>query len=133
MQLPALLSALLTSPAPPAFVQVRVGNYRGEEVHVPFSSLLPMVHPNDFVLGGWDISGERSGEAQLLEQFAALQVLLRLLDGLLCRLEGCASLPSRRAVVQRTSAARDQCVACASLPAPHRLPAPHPTHHRLQA
>lgn len=38
-------------------VQVRVGNYRGEEIHVPFSSLLPMVHPNDFVLGGWDISG----------------------------------------------------------------------------
>ena len=34
-----------------------MGNYRGEEVHVPFSSLLPMVHPNDFVLGGWDISG----------------------------------------------------------------------------
>lgn len=35
----------------------RVGNYRGEEIHVPFSSLLPMVHPNDIVLGGWDISG----------------------------------------------------------------------------
>lgn len=34
-----------------------MGNYRGEEIHVPFSSLLPMVHPNDFVLGGWDISG----------------------------------------------------------------------------
>lgn len=41
-----------------AAAQVRVGNYRGEEIHVPFSSLLPMVHPNDFVLGGWDISGE---------------------------------------------------------------------------
>lgn len=38
-------------------LQVRVGNYKGEEIHVPFSSLLPMVHPNDFVLGGWDISG----------------------------------------------------------------------------
>jgi hypothetical protein len=36
---------------------LRVGNYKGEEIHVPFSSLLPMVHPNDFVLGGWDISG----------------------------------------------------------------------------
>lgn len=35
----------------------RVGNFQGEEVHVPFSSLLPMVHPNDIVLGGWDISG----------------------------------------------------------------------------
>lgn len=45
-------------PCAAAAVQVRVGNYRGEEIHVPFSSLLPMVHPNDFVLGGWDISGE---------------------------------------------------------------------------
>lgn len=35
----------------------RVGNYKGEEIHVPFSSLLPMVNPNDIVLGGWDISG----------------------------------------------------------------------------
>lgn len=35
----------------------RVGNFNGEEVHVPFKSLLPMVEPNDIVLGGWDISG----------------------------------------------------------------------------
>jgi hypothetical protein len=35
----------------------RLGNFQGEEVHAPFSSLLPMVHPNDIVLGGWDISG----------------------------------------------------------------------------
>lgn len=41
----------------------RVGNYRGEEIHVPFSSLLPMVHPNDIVLGGWDISGLNLAEA----------------------------------------------------------------------
>ncbi|KAL4426816.1 hypothetical protein ABPG77_006602 [Micractinium sp. CCAP 211/92] len=42
---------------------VRIGNYKGEEVHVPFSSLLPMVHPNDFVLGGWDISGMNLADA----------------------------------------------------------------------
>lgn len=29
----------------------------GKDVHVPFSDALPMVHPNDIVLGGWDISG----------------------------------------------------------------------------
>ncbi|CAD6889143.1 unnamed protein product [Tilletia controversa] len=29
----------------------------GKDVYVPFSNVLPMVHPNDFVLGGWDISG----------------------------------------------------------------------------
>jgi myo-inositol-1-phosphate synthase len=35
----------------------RVGNFCGEEVHAPFKALLPMVDPNDMVLGGWDISG----------------------------------------------------------------------------
>ncbi|KAL9937397.1 hypothetical protein V8E36_003806 [Tilletia maclaganii] len=29
----------------------------GEDIFVPFSNVVPMVHPIDFVLGGWDISG----------------------------------------------------------------------------
>jgi len=29
---------------------------KGNDVYIPFSNILPMVHPNDFVLGGWDIS-----------------------------------------------------------------------------
>ncbi|GAA99890.1 uncharacterized protein L969DRAFT_88648 [Mixia osmundae IAM 14324] len=29
----------------------------GKDVNIPFSDVLPMVHPNDLVLGGWDISG----------------------------------------------------------------------------
>lgn len=41
----------------------RLGNFCGEEVHAPFSALLPMVHPNDIVLGGWDISGLNMAEA----------------------------------------------------------------------
>ncbi|KAM0748751.1 inositol-3-phosphate synthase [Meredithblackwellia eburnea MCA 4105] len=28
----------------------------GKDVHVPFSDVVPMVHPNDLVVGGWDIS-----------------------------------------------------------------------------
>lgn len=28
----------------------------GRDVYVPFHDLLPMVHPNDIVLDGWDIS-----------------------------------------------------------------------------
>ena len=28
----------------------------GEEINIPFRDLLPMVHPNDLVVGGWDIS-----------------------------------------------------------------------------
>ncbi|EGO00631.1 hypothetical protein SERLA73DRAFT_104981 [Serpula lacrymans var. lacrymans S7.3] len=38
---------------------VRLGSdpATGKEVHVPISDVLPMVHPDDLVLGGWDISG----------------------------------------------------------------------------
>ena len=42
---------------------LRVGNFKGEEAWAPFSSLLPMVHPNDLVLGGWDISSLNLAEA----------------------------------------------------------------------
>ena len=40
-----------------------MGNYEGEEVFTPFKSLLPMVDPNELVLGGWDISGLNMAEA----------------------------------------------------------------------
>lgn len=42
---------------------VRIGNYEGEEVYAPFKALLPMVEPNDIVLGGWDISSLNMAEA----------------------------------------------------------------------
>jgi myo-inositol-1-phosphate synthase len=42
---------------------VRLGSYEGEEVFAPFKALLPMVEPNDIVLGGWDISGLNLAEA----------------------------------------------------------------------
>ena len=35
----------------------------GKDIHVPVSDVLPMVHPNDLVLGGWDISGAPMDEA----------------------------------------------------------------------
>ncbi|KAI0827731.1 Myo-inositol-1-phosphate synthase [Trametes gibbosa] len=35
----------------------------GKDIYVPISDVLPMVHPNDLVLGGWDISGSRMDEA----------------------------------------------------------------------
>ena len=31
----------------------------GAPVYVPLKNLMPMVSPNDLVLGGWDISGVR--------------------------------------------------------------------------
>ena len=49
----------------------RVGNYRGEEAYTPFSSLLPMVHPNDIVWGGWDISGLNLADAMERAQVRA--------------------------------------------------------------
>lgn len=42
---------------------VRLGNFAGEEAYAPFKALLPMVEPNDIVLGGWDISGLDMAEA----------------------------------------------------------------------
>lgn len=37
----------------------RLGNdARGNAVHVPLRNLLPTVHPNDLVLGGWDICSD---------------------------------------------------------------------------
>lgn len=50
----------------------------GNDVYIPFSKVLPMVEPNDLVLGGWDISGKNLGEAmeraQVLEYDLQRQV-----------------------------------------------------------
>ncbi|TPX35966.1 inositol-3-phosphate synthase [Synchytrium microbalum] len=35
----------------------------GQDAYIPFSQILPMVHPNDLVLGGWDISKKTLAEA----------------------------------------------------------------------
>jgi len=35
----------------------------GESVYVPFNEMLPMVHPNDLVIGGWDISSMNMADA----------------------------------------------------------------------
>ncbi|WRT65719.1 uncharacterized protein IL334_002667 [Kwoniella shivajii] len=38
-------------------IRLGVDPETGKDVFVPLSDMLPMVHPNDFVIGGWDISG----------------------------------------------------------------------------
>ncbi|KAL5612401.1 hypothetical protein BROUX41_000072 [Berkeleyomyces rouxiae] len=49
------------------------------DVNIPFRDILPMAHPNNFVLGGWDISGMNMAEAmdraQVLEP--TLKALVR--------------------------------------------------------
>lgn len=43
---------------------IRVGeDENGEEIFVPFNGLVPMVHPNDIVYSGWDISGMNLADA----------------------------------------------------------------------
>lgn len=45
---------------------VRLGNdARGNAVHVPLRNLLPTVHPNDLVLGGWDICSDNLADAMV--------------------------------------------------------------------
>ncbi|KAL1960558.1 hypothetical protein VTO42DRAFT_7137 [Malbranchea cinnamomea] len=35
----------------------------GEDINIPFHEMLPMVHPNDLAIGGWDISGLNLADA----------------------------------------------------------------------
>ena len=50
----------------------------GEEINIPFHNVLPMIHPNDLVIGGWDISGlnlaQAMDRAQVLEPTLKQQV-----------------------------------------------------------
>lgn len=35
----------------------------GQDINIPFHDILPMVHPNDLIIGGWDISGMNLAKA----------------------------------------------------------------------
>jgi len=47
----------------------------GAEVNIPFHDLLPMVHPNDLAIGGWDISGMNLSDA--MDRAAVLEPTLK--------------------------------------------------------
>jgi len=47
----------------------------GNDINIPFQELLPMVHPNDMVIGGWDISGLNLAEA--MDRAAVLEPTLK--------------------------------------------------------
>ncbi|KAJ7475734.1 hypothetical protein FB451DRAFT_1244567 [Mycena latifolia] len=53
VQQPNYIGSLLRA----STVRIGTDGATGQDVHVPISDVLPMVHPNDLVLGGWDISG----------------------------------------------------------------------------
>lgn len=46
-----------------------------KDVNVPFHNVLPMVHPNDLVIGGWDISGMNLADA--MDRAAVLEPTLK--------------------------------------------------------
>jgi myo-inositol-1-phosphate synthase len=46
-----------------------------KDVNIPFHDVLPMVHPNDLVIGGWDISGMNL--AQAMDRAAVLEPTLK--------------------------------------------------------
>lgn len=49
----------------------------GKEINVPFHDVLPMVHPNNLVIGGWDISSMNL--AQAMDRAAVLEPTLKAL------------------------------------------------------
>ena len=42
---------------------IRIGSDGNRDIFIPFSSVLPMVHPNDLVIGGWDINSANLAES----------------------------------------------------------------------
>lgn len=48
----------------------KVGNFGKKEIFQPMNKVLPMVDPNDLIIGGWDIS-----EANLYESMKRAQVM----------------------------------------------------------
>lgn len=46
-----------------------------KDVNIPFHDVLPMVHPNDLVIGGWDISGLNLADA--MDRAAVLEPTLK--------------------------------------------------------
>ncbi|KAM3508325.1 hypothetical protein MY10362_001238 [Beauveria mimosiformis] len=55
-----------------------------EEINIPFHNILPMVHPNDITIGGWDISkmnlADAMDRAQVLEPTLKAQVKKEMVD-----------------------------------------------------
>lgn len=65
---------------------VRLGlNVVGESVYIPFKNMLPMINPDDLVIGGWDISSmsiaDSMQRAKVLEYDLQKQ-MIPLLEGL---------------------------------------------------
>ena len=56
-------------------IKLGIDAQTGEEVNVPFHDMLPMVHPNDLIVGGWDISSMNLADA--MDRAAVLEPSLK--------------------------------------------------------
>ncbi|KAJ2475969.1 Myo-inositol-1-phosphate synthase, partial [Coemansia sp. RSA 2320] len=52
------------------------------DVYVPFNEVVPMAHPNDIVIGGWDINSLNIGEAMRRAQVLPVDLQRRVYDEL---------------------------------------------------
>ena len=60
---------------------VRLGmDQHGHDLFVPFNSLVPMLHPDDLVIGGWDISKMNLGDAMRRAKVMDVQLQDQLYD-----------------------------------------------------
>lgn len=57
---------------------VRIGNFNGTEAYIPFSNVLPMVKPDNIVLGGWDLSSMNLADAMSRAQVIDIDLQHRL-------------------------------------------------------
>lgn len=62
----------------------------GNDVYAPFNSILPFVHPNDLVIGGWDISGLPLDKAMKRSKVLDVDLQRQLVD----RMKDITPLPS---------------------------------------
>jgi myo-inositol-1-phosphate synthase len=70
---------------------IKLGNdSQGRGVHIPFHNILPMVSPNDLVLGGWDISAMNLADAMERAQVLDYDLQRQLRP----HMEGMVPLPS---------------------------------------
>jgi myo-inositol-1-phosphate synthase len=56
-------------------IKLGINAKTAKDVNIPFHDILPMVHPNDLVIGGWDISGLNLADA--MDRAAVLEPTLK--------------------------------------------------------
>jgi myo-inositol-1-phosphate synthase len=84
------LSSTPASARTSSTVKLGTDEATGEDVNIPLHNMLPMVHPDDLVIGGWDISGMNLAAA--MDRAQVLEPTLKSLVGK--EMAGMKPLPS---------------------------------------